>query len=200
MSSEQLEMTESNKSNGKIVVISGPSGVGKSTICQQVASRLKDVYVSVSATTRPKADNEVDGQEYWFLSQEDFENKVLNGDFLEHAEVFGNLYGTPKDKVLEKLAEGKVVILEIDVQGGEQVKLLYSDTTMIFIVPPSQKTLAQRIQNRGREKGKDADTRLELADDEIAAAWVNYNHIVINDDLEQAIQEVIQIIKDAQSS
>jgi len=192
-------MNKSNTSKGKIVVISGPSGVGKSTITARVAEQLPDVYVSVSATTRPKAENETEGQDYWYLSREEFEERVKKGEFLEYAEVFGNFYGTLKEKVFEKLAEGKVVILEIDVQGGEQIQQSYPDAVMIFIVPPSQRALAERMQNRGRENGKDAETRLELADDEIAAAWKNYNHMVINDDLEQAVKEVVQIIRNIQS-
>ena len=192
-------MNESYQSKGRIIVISGPSGVGKSTITSQVASRLPELYVSTSSTTRPKAENEVDGKDYWFVSREDFEQQIKNGDFLEYAEVFDNFYGTPKSRIMEKLEEGKTIILEIDVQGGIQVQRLYPGATMIFIVPPSQKTLAKRLQDRGRENGEQAETRLELADDEIAAAWKHYNHIVINDDLEQAIEEVIQIIKEIQS-
>jgi len=192
-------MSKSNERKGKVVVISGPSGVGKSTITARVGEHLSDVYVSVSATTRPKAENETDGRNYWYISRQEFEERVKKGDFLEYAEVFGNLYGTLKEKVIEQLSKGKVVILEIDVQGGEQIKQAYPDAAMIFIVPPSQRDLAERMKNRGRENGKDAETRLELADNEIAAAWQHYNHIVINDELEQAVQEVIQIIKNIKS-
>ncbi|MHC4843042.1 MAG: guanylate kinase [Planctomycetota bacterium] len=192
-------MNESNNKEGKIIVISGPSGVGKSTITAHVAEQLPEAYISVSATTRPKAEKEVDGQDYWYISREEFEERAKKGDFLEYAEVFGNLYGTLKEKVLETLSKGKTIILEIDVQGGIQVKRLCQDVTMIFIVPPTQKTLAERIRTRGRENDDDAETRLEFADDEIAAAWEHYNHIVINDDLQQAVQEVVQIIRDVQS-
>ncbi|MHC4130744.1 MAG: guanylate kinase [Planctomycetota bacterium] len=193
-------MNDSAQSKGKIIVISGPSGVGKSTITSEVIRRLPELYLSISSTTRPKAENETDGLEYFFISREDFEQGIKDDNFLEHAEVFGNLYGTPKDRTMKKLDEGKTVILEIDVQGGTQVQRLYPDVNMIFIVPPSQKALAQRIQNRGRENSEQAETRLELADDEIASAWKNYNHIVINDDLEPAVAEVIQIIKDVQAN
>jgi guanylate kinase len=191
-------MNEFNQKKGVIIVISGPSGVGKSTICSRIKEQLPEVYVNVSVTTRPKADNEADGQDYWYISRQEFEKHIENGDLLEHAEVFGNLYGTLKEKIVEQLNHGKNVILEIDVQGGTQVKRLYKDATMIFIVPPTQKTLAERIKNRGREDIQDAETRLELADNEIAAAWEHYSHIVINDDLEQAVQEIVHIIMDIQ--
>ncbi len=185
-----------NQEGKKLVVVSGPSGVGKSTICKAVAQRMDHVCLSVSMTTRPKAESEIDGQDYWYISEEEFKKRVDRGLFLEHAKVFGHYYGTPKDKVDEALGQGKVVILEIDVQGGRQVKTLYPDAVMVFIVPPSQKELAQRLNGRARENSEQAEERLEWADDEMAAGWQYYNHMVINADLEQAINEVIQILKD----
>ena len=192
-------MNESTESNGKIVIVSGPSGVGKSTICREAARRLKNVYVSVSVTTRPRSEKEVNDQDYRFISRSEFEKLIEEDAFLEHAEVFGNLYGTPRDKVIGKLRAGKTVILEIDVQGGEQVKHQFPDAVMIFIFPPTQRTLAERIKNRGRESIGTAELRLEDADDEIAVAWRNYQHMVVNDDLEQAVKEVIHIIKNSRS-
>ena len=180
---------------GKIVIISGPSGVGKSTICREAAKRLDNVYLSVSVTTRPRAGTEVNGQDYWFVSPQQFCKRIDEGLLLEHAEVFGHLYGTPKDKVEEALAADKTVILEIDVQGAKQVKSLYPDAVMIFIFPPTAKELAERIKNRGREGTEAAEKRLQGAGVEFAAAWQYYEHMVINDDLEQAVKEVIQIIE-----
>jgi guanylate kinase len=180
-----------------LVIISGPSGVGKSTIAKEAVKRLGNAYLSISVTTRPKSDLETDGKDYWFISKEEFEEKIRNGLLLEYAEVFGNFYGTPKDKVDEALSAGKSVILEIDVQGGRQVKKQYQDAVMIFIMPPSQKHLAQRLNGRGREDEQTAKKRLVRADDEIAAAWRYYNNMVINDDLEQAINEVVEIINQA---
>jgi len=180
---------------GKVVIVSGPSGVGKSTICKEVFKRLNDVYLSTSVTTRPKGEYEVDGQDYWFISEEQFQERINKGLLLEHAEVFGHLYGTPKDKVDEALQAGKTVILEIDVQGGERAKVEYPEAVMIFILPPSQKDLAKRMNLRGREDAETAEERLDQADDEIAAAWQYYQHMVINDDLQQAVNEVIQIIQ-----
>ena len=182
---------------GKLIIISGPSGVGKSTITRQLIERLDETYLSVSVTTRPQAPSERNGREYWFLSREQFHKRIAEGLFLEYAEVFGNLYGTPRDKTEEALNAGKTVILEIDVQGAKQVKAIYPQATMIFILPPSGKVLAERMGRRGRESGEVAARRLGGAGSEIAAAWQYYDHRVINDDLEQALSEVMQIIKDA---
>lgn len=182
-------------SKAKVVIVSGPSGVGKSTICRMVAERLKDVYLSVSVTTRPRAENEVDGREYWFISKEQFQQRIDNGLLLEYAEVFGHLYGTPKDKADQALQQGKTAILEIDPQGAKQVKTVYPDAVMVFILPPTQRELAERIRDRGREEIEQAEERLDGASSEIAAAWQYYQHMVINDNLEQAVNEVMQIIK-----
>lgn len=190
-------MKKQSHKKAVLVIVSGPSGVGKSTICSEVVKRLENVHLSVSVTTRPKSDSEVEGKDYRFLSREEFERKIQQGMLLEHAEVFGNLYGTPKDKVDEELEAGNTVILEIDVQGAQQVKKIYPDAVMIFIMPPTQRHLAQRMNGRGREDEEAARKRLDRADDEIAAAWRYYNNMVINDDLEQAIEEVIEIINQA---
>ena len=188
-------MTERNGRKGKLVIISGPSGVGKSTICKQIAKRLNNVFVSVSVTTRPKSEGEADGQDYRFISREQFQEWIDRDSFLEYAEVFGNLYGTLKDKVAGVLQAGKTVILEIDVQGAKQVKAVYPDAVMVFILPPRQKELAERMNVRGREDVETAEERLDGASSEIAAAWQYYQHMVINDDLQQAVSEVIASIK-----
>lgn len=187
-------MDDQKAGKGKVVIVSGPSGVGKSTICRQVVKRLKNVHLSVSFTARPKGQQEVDGQDYRFVSKEEFEHLIYKGLLLEHAEVFGNYYGTPKGEVEEVLNSGGTVILEIDVQGAEQVKKLYKDAVTIFVLPPSQKELAERMQLRGREDTETAEKRLNGAGTEIAAAWRHYEHMVINEDLEQAVNEVVQII------
>jgi len=180
---------------GKVVIISGPSGVGKSTICKEVVKQLNNAYLSISATTRPKAEAEVDGRDYWFISKEQFQEWIHKGLLLEHAEVFGNLYGTPKDKVDEALQAGNTVILEIDVQGAKQAKGIYPDAEIIFILPPSREDLAKRMNLRGREDTETAEKRLEMADSEIAAGQQHYKHMVVNDVLEQAANEVIHIIE-----
>jgi guanylate kinase len=184
---------------GKVVIVSGPSGVGKSTICKEIVKRLDHVYLSVSMTTRPKSAAEVDGQDYWFVSEKEFQTRIDKGLLLEHAKVFGHFYGTPKDKVNKALEEGKIAILEIDVQGAIQAKAVFSDAVMIFILPPRKKTLAERLDHRGRDTADAAEIRLNGASDEIAAAWQHYKHMVINEDLQQAVNECVQIITDKKS-
>jgi len=182
---------------GRLIVISGPSGVGKSTITKAVMGRLDDAYLSVSMTSRPQAPGEQDGRDYWFVSRDQFRKRIEEGLFLEYAEVFGNLYGTPRDKTDEALAAGRTVILEIDVQGGRQVKAIYPQAVMVFIMPPSSQTLAERIGRRGRESGEVVARRLRAAQNEIDAAALCYDNMVVNDDLDQAINEVIRIIENA---
>lgn len=180
-----------------VVVVSGPSGVGKSTICREVARRMNDVYLSVSMTTRPKGPGEADGQDYRYITKDEFQERIEKGKFLEWAEVFGNLYGTPRDDIERALSAGKAVIVEIDVQGGKQVKAEYGDAVMIFILAPTQRELAERMARRAREDEKAAQSRLEQAGSEIAAAWQYYKYMVINEDLSEAVNEVVQIIKGA---
>ena len=188
---------KNNKAN--IIIISGPSGVGKSTICKKIVEQLDNVCLSVSATTRQKSELEEDGKNYWFISKKDFLDKIQKGLFLEYAEVFGQLYGTLKEKVDETLESGKSIILEIDVQGAKQVKTLYPKAVMIFILPPDSKVLAQRMKNRGRDADEAVERRLQGAGIEIAAAWQYYEHMVVNEDLQQAVDECIQIIKQVEN-
>lgn len=190
-------MTNTGNNKGKVVIISGPSGVGKSTICKELVRRMNDVYLSISATTRPRSAGEVDGKDYWFISEQEFQKRIDNGQFLEHANVFGHLYGTPKDKIVEALEAGRVVILEIDVQGAIQARAVFEDAVMIFILPPTDKALAERLTRRGRDTEDAAEERLNGASAEVAAAWQHYKHMVINEDLQQAVNECVQIIDDA---
>ncbi len=192
-------MNDIENRKGKVVIVSGPSGVGKSTICEEVVKRLDNIYLSISVTTRPKSEAEVDGHDYWFISEQEFQERIDKGLLLEHAEVFGHLYGTPKDKVEEAVRAGKTVILEIDVQGAKQARVIFPDAVMIFILPPTEKDLVERMDNRGREAADAAEKRLSGASDEIAAAWQYYKHMVINEDLQQAVDECVQIIEDSRS-
>ncbi|HUU18977.1 MAG TPA: guanylate kinase [Sedimentisphaerales bacterium] len=190
-------MNDIGNRKGKVVIVSGPSGVGKSTICEEVVKRLDNIYLSISVTTRPKSESEVDGQDYLFISEQEFQERINKGLLLEHAEVFGHLYGTPKDKVEEAVRAGKTVILEIDVQGAKQARVIFPDAVMIFILPPAEKDLVERMGNRGREAADAAEERLSGASNEIAAAWQYYKHMVINEDLQQAVDECVQIIESA---
>lgn len=176
------------------MIISGPSGVGKSTICKEVVKRL-DAYLSISVTTRPRGAEEVDGLDYIFLSKDEFQQRIENDGLLEYAEVFDNLYGTPRDKVEEALAQDKDVILEIDVQGALQVRKKFPKAVMVFILPPSQSELANRLIDRGRDDEKINEIRLNGAGTEIAAAWQYYDHMVVNEDLTEAVNEVTGIIQ-----
>jgi len=192
-------MNDIGNRKGKVVIVSGPSGVGKSTICEEVVKRLDNIYLSISVTTRPKSEAEVDGRDYWFISEQEFQERINKGLLLEHAEVFGHLYGTPKEKVEEAVRAGKTVILEIDVQGAKQARVFFPDAVMIFILPPTEKDLVERMDNRGREAADAAEERLSGASNEIAAAWQYYKHMVINKDLQQAVDECVQIIEDSSS-
>ncbi len=186
-------MCESQKQKCMLVIISGPSGVGKTTICKEVAKRT-DALQSISITTRPKAENEIDGAEYRFVSRDEFQKQIDQGRFLEYAEVFGNLYGTPRELIDKALKEGKTIILQIDVQGAIQVKKIYPKALTIFILPPNQRELAHRMTERSRDTPETIEQRLDGASNEIAAAWQYYENMVINDELEQAISEIIQIV------
>ena len=188
-------MAKKDANKGKLVVISGPSGVGKSTLCAEVIKKTK-AFLSVSITTRPQANGEVDGKDYEYVSKEQFLEQIENDEFLEHAEVFGNFYGTPRSKVEQALAQGKIVILEIDVQGALLVKQQYENVITIFILPPTQSDLVGRMSGRARgEDSEEARKRLDSASTETAAAWQYYDHMVINEELENATQEIVDIIE-----
>ncbi len=178
---------------GKLVVISGPSGSGKGTIVDNLLDD-ENVELSVSCTTRPPRAHEKDGVNYFFKREDEFNNMVVSHSFLEHANVFGCQYGTPKDRVLSRLEQGKNVILEIDVQGAMQVKKNFPEAVLIFIMPPSQEELAKRLRGRGTETEAQIEKRLSTAKEEIGQSE-EYDHIVVNDDLDTAVEEIREIIK-----
>lgn len=180
---------------GTLLVISGPSGSGKGTICERLIEREKDICFSVSATTRAPRPGEVDGVHYFFVTEEEFARMVENHEFLEYADVFGmNKYGTPKAYVERLLNEGKDVVLDIDVQGAMNVKQLKKEAVMVFIVPPSPKILEQRLRNRATETDEQIQRRLQTAKTEVAMAGL-YDYIVVNEDIDSAVDELISILK-----
>ncbi|MGP1442372.1 MAG: guanylate kinase [Anaerovoracaceae bacterium] len=181
-------------SEGRLFVISGPSGVGKGTIVNEIMSSASAVKLSISATTRNPREGEIDGKSYFFLSEADFEAKIADDGFLEYAYVHGNYYGTPKKPVIDALKKGFDVILEIDVQGAMQVKSSYKDATYIFVLPPSMEQLETRIRTRGTESEEDISLRLGKALEEIRCLN-EYDYYVINDVLELAIHETEAIMK-----
>ena len=179
---------------GILIVISGPSGAGKGTICNALLEKHKDLYLSVSATTRAPRVGEIDGVNYHFLTKEQFENKIKENEFLEWAEVYGgNYYGTPKTNVNDMLNEGKNVILEIDIQGALQVKENCEDGVFIFILPPSMEELKKRIETRGSETPESLLERFNSAYEEINYIS-KYNYGVINDTVEDAVSKIENIL------
>ncbi|CUN66714.1 guanylate kinase [Clostridium sp. NSJ-49] len=178
---------------GLLIVVSGPSGAGKGTICKALLEKHDDLFISVSATTRQPRAGEVDGVNYHFITKEDFIKRVEQKDFLEYAEVYGNYYGTPKSKVEEMLNSGKNVILEIDIQGALKVKENFKEGVFIFILPPSMEELKQRIIKRGSETPESLMRRFKSAYQEINYIS-KYNYAVVNDIVDVAVSKIEGII------
>ena len=182
-----------DKGRGLLIVISGPSGAGKGTICKSFLERNSEVAISVSATTRSPRNGEVDGINYYFMSKEQFKEKIEANDFLEYAEVYDNFYGTPKSNVEQLLESGKDVILEIDIQGALKVKENTEEGVFIFILPPSMEELKQRIINRGSETPESLMRRFNSAYQEINYIS-KYNYAVVNDTVENAVNKIENIL------
>lgn len=194
MSSKTADRSHSTR--GKLAVISGPSGAGKTSICNALLEQWPDTVWSVSVTTRKKRAGEVNGQCYDFVSREEFEARELAGKFLEVAEYIGERYGTPRRPVEEALARGQNVVMEIDVQGGIQVARKMPESIRIFVLPPDMESLRARLEGRKTEGQKPLAKRLAKADGEIAAARDSgcYGHFVVNDCLETTIEQVRSIL------
>lgn len=181
-------------SRGLLFVMSGPSGTGKGTICNELLKR-EDIFLSVSSTTREKRKGEEEGVTYNYISSEEFTNLIENDEMLEYAVYGGNYYGTPRRTVEKMLNDGINVLLEIEVQGALKVKSKFEDANLIFVVPPSMKELKNRLIGRGRENEDQIMVRMDHAKWEMTQSG-KYNYIVVNDDLERCTDEVCQIFRD----
>jgi guanylate kinase len=186
-------MGKSSHNDGRLFVISGPSGAGKGTICKKLLETV-DISISTSMTTRAPRPGEIDGKDYYFVTVDEFEDKIANGGMLEYARVFDNIYGTPKDMVIKQLERGRDVILEIDVQGGLQIKKkMPEQAVLVFVLPPDLITLRQRIIDRGTETEEVIDKRFNEAINEIKLIG-EYDYYVVNDELDDAVYDLKAII------
>ena len=186
-------MGKSSHNDGRLFVISGPSGAGKGTICKKLLESV-DISISTSMTTRAPRPGEIDGKDYYFVTVDEFEEKIANGGMLEYARVFDNIYGTPKDMVIKQLERGRDVILEIDVQGGLQIKKkMPEQAVLVFVLPPDLTTLRQRIIDRGTETEEVIDKRFNEAINEIKLIG-EYDYYVVNDELDDAVYDLKAII------
>ncbi|MGH2331005.1 guanylate kinase [Thermoanaerobacter mathranii] len=183
----------SKKKKGLLIVLSGPSGAGKGTICKALMEKEKDLKLSISATTRPPRSGEIEGKNYFFKTEEEFEKMIENDSFLEWAKVYDHYYGTPKDFVLKNLDEGNDVVLEIDIQGALKIKEKFPEGIFIFILPPSMEELKNRIKKRGTETEEEIIKRFKSAYEELNYVS-RYNYVVINDSIEEAVKKIRAII------
>ena len=179
---------------GKLFVLSGPGGVGKSTITKALADH-PDFWVSVSATTRTPRNGELDGVDYFYISEEEFDRRIASNEFLEWAEFAGNRYGTPAEQVKERLTAGYNVILEIEIDGARQVRKSRKDAVLVFIAPPSWEELKNRLETRGTDTPERRAERLALAQEEMAAQS-EFDYVLVNDQLERVIAELVALAAD----
>jgi len=191
-----LQVTEKR---GLLIVISGPSGVGKDTLIKRLLELDRNLRYSVSCTTRPPRPGEVDGVDYTFVSRERFQQLIDEGAFLEYAEYNGNLYGTLAERVERARANGHDIVLKIEVQGAEQLRKRVPDAIFIFVVPPSVDELVRRQVKRNTETTKDMTARRQIATKEMEYSS-RYDHVVVNDELERAVAQVLAIIRNARES
>lgn len=178
----------------KVFVITGPSGVGKGTLIKELLREVPDLELSVSATTRGPREGEVSGCDYHFLTPEEFERRTEENDFLEWATYSGNRYGTLRSEVERRLEAGHSVVLEIEVQGAQQVRAAKPDSVQIFIAPPKAEVLRERLSERGTDSQEAIDERLKVAEQELAAQG-DFDHCVVNDDVSRAADELVAVVR-----
>ncbi|MGA7103817.1 MAG: guanylate kinase [Candidatus Deferrimicrobiaceae bacterium] len=181
---------------GDVIVISAPSGSGKTTICRMLVKRLDNMELSISYTTRPRKQGEVDGTDYYFIEPEKFDKMTVSREFLEFASVYGHRYGTSREAVRSIVSRGKDAVLEIDVQGGKKVKKELPGAILIAVFPPDRRSLENRLIGRGRDSAEEVRARLRASDDE-ARELLSYDYLVVNDDLEAAVSRVEWIVRAA---
>lgn len=181
-------------SKGRLLIVSGPSGSGKDTILKKVLSRMPEIKFSISSITRPMREGEVEGEKYNFVSREYFEEMIKNDALLEYNNYIGNYYGTPKAPIDDVIENGGEIIIEVDVNGQANIKKRVDSALSIFIMPPSFEVLKARLSGRGTDSDEVIERRMQEALNEIACAK-NYDYIVVNDDLEEAVEDFISIIK-----
>ena len=179
---------------GLLIVLSSPSGAGKSTLTRRLLAENDDMAMSVSATTRPARPGEVDGRDYYFVSKDNFSHMIMENEFLEHAKVFDNHYGTPRGPVEEALSDGQDIIFDIDWQGAQQLtQAAADDLVKIFILPPSKRELEARLHTRAQDSASVIAKRMAKSESEMSH-WAEYDYIIVNDDLEVAMNELRTIV------
>ena len=188
-------MNDLNKKKGVMLVLSSPSGAGKSSICKSLMSLDKNLSLSVSTTTRKKRPNEKSGEDYIFVSTEEFKNMLSNNNFIEYANVFDNYYGTVKSLVDNKINNGQDLIFDIDWQGAQQLReKMRENVVSIFILPPSKKELERRLKSRGQDSDEVVKKRMDGASAEITH-WAEYDYVIINEDLNKSVNAVLGVLK-----
>ncbi len=188
-------MSSSENNHGSLFIIAAPSGGGKTSLVNALLKHDPRLVLSISHTTRPARPGELDGQHYHFVTEPEYEQMVKNGDFMEHAQVFDYYYGTNRKSVALQLEQGFDVILEIDWQGARQVRTVFPDCCLVFIIPPSLDDLRKRLTGRGQDSAKVIQRRMRDAQAEISH-WAEFDHLVVNDNFDTALEELLAIIND----